>query len=1078
MKAIIKNLLRCSSTRRALSTLTSTLLLALAVVSVSSASPADTPVAAEIAKLREMRRGPDWHVKDRALQLLARVEAENGPESLQVAQVLDFLVDEINPSSLEWAGRAVSIKEKIYGPDQPEVAKSLVFFGWAHHVSHDDVEAERLLERAIAIQEKSLLPVDPDLGYSLYYLAWFKQEQADYPAAKALFDRALAILGKGTDVLTRDRYQNGLALYHDLLLSTGDFSRAQAVAEEAFKIRQELYSPEHWGGSLTRIGVSRANRGDFAGAIPFLERAVATREKLLGPENPSVALSLRFLANVVEMLGDYEAAKPLYERTLKIFEKSQGAEGLVAYTMLDLGGMLEKMGDYAEAKVLAERAVRFYEDKGGEADDPDLAYALSVQGEMLRKTGDGAAAKPLFQRALAIVEKYSGPADHFEVADSLSSLGTLLQETGDLAGARPLLERAAAIKEKIFGPGHPIVAGSLNDLAKLRWMEGNPAAALDLVLRAEEIGREHQRLTSRSLTERQALRYASVRTSGLDLALTLAAVGGDSASARGAWNALVRSRALVLDEMAGRHRTLAENRDPATAALSRKYTSATQRLANVTVRGPGDLSADLYRKLVDDTRQEVENAERALAEASLAFRQELSGARVGPAEVASALPPGTVLVAFARYQRQEHEGEAVSSYLALIINSGQQDPVVVPLGSVREIEPLISRWSQDASRPQGSEQDYRAGGQALREKVWDPLVSQMGNARRVFIVPDGALNLVSFGALPVGSDSYLMENGPIVHYLSAERDLIPTTTPGSGGGILAMGGPAYDETSPFASLAPRKAARSGKPTPVIVAEARPYRGQRSACGDFQSAHFSLLPAATREAKEVAALWRTESLVTAAVSPEAPGALCLTGAKATEAAFKTKAPGHRILHLATHGFFLGGKCESALDSSRGIGGLQPSDKTPPPPSTGENPLLLSGLALAGANHRDAAGPDEEDGILTAEEIAAMDLAGTEWAVLSACDTGIGEINAGEGVFGLRRAFQVAGARTVIMSLWSVEDESARQWMKALYEGRLLKHLDTAEAVRNASLTVLKSRRARGESSHPFYWAGFVAAGDWR
>jgi CHAT domain-containing protein len=151
---------------------------------------------------------------------------------------------------------------------------------------------------------------------------------------------------------------------------------------------------------------------------------------------------------------------------------------------------------------------------------------------------------------------------------------------------------------------------------------------------------------------------------------------------------------------------------------------------------------------------------------------------------------------------------------------------------------------------------------------------------------------------------------------------------------------------------------------------------------------------------------------------------------------------------------------------------------PPPVAGDNPLLLSGLALAGANHRDAAGPDEEDGILTAEEIAAMDLSGVEWAVLSACDTGIGEIKAGEGVFGLRRAFQIAGARTVIMSLWSVEDESARQWMKALYEGRLLKHLDTAEAVRNASLTVLKARRSRGESTHPFHWAGFVAAGDWR
>jgi CHAT domain-containing protein len=145
---------------------------------------------------------------------------------------------------------------------------------------------------------------------------------------------------------------------------------------------------------------------------------------------------------------------------------------------------------------------------------------------------------------------------------------------------------------------------------------------------------------------------------------------------------------------------------------------------------------------------------------------------------------------------------------------------------------------------------------------------------------------------------------------------------------------------------------------------------------------------------------------------------------------------------------------------------------------ENPLVLSGLALAGANRRAAAGPNDEDGILTAEEVAGLNLEGVEWTVLSACDTGLGEVRVGEGVFGLRRAFQVAGVRTVIMSLWPVEDQSALDWMRALYSGRLQKHLATAEAMRDASLTVLRARRAHSQSTHPFYWGGFVAAGDWR
>ena len=151
---------------------------------------------------------------------------------------------------------------------------------------------------------------------------------------------------------------------------------------------------------------------------------------------------------------------------------------------------------------------------------------------------------------------------------------------------------------------------------------------------------------------------------------------------------------------------------------------------------------------------------------------------------------------------------------------------------------------------------------------------------------------------------------------------------------------------------------------------------------------------------------------------------------------------------------------------------------PPPVIGENPLLLSGLALAGANHRNTAGPEEDDGILTAEEIGALDLAGVEWAVLSACRTGVGEVRNGEGVLGLRRAFQIAGAGTTIMSLWNVDDEATSEWMRLLYRKRWQAGLSTARSVREASLELLRRRRARGESTSPYFWGSFVAAGDWR
>ncbi len=203
---------------------------------------------------------------------------------------------------------------------------------------------------------------------------------------------------------------------------------------------------------------------------------------------------------------------------------------------------------------------------------------------------------------------------------------------------------------------------------------------------------------------------------------------------------------------------------------------------------------------------------------------------------------------------------------------------------------------------------------------------------------------------------------------------------------------------------------------------------------------------------------------------------LSGSSASETAVKNALSGRRVLHFATHGFFISDACPP--DGSRSGGVARSSAAARFAEEGRENPLLLSGLAFAGANRRGAARLDEDDGILTAEEVAGLNLNGVEWAVLSACDTGLGEIRAGEGVFGLRRAFQVAGARTVIMSLWPVDDQATRAWMRALYEARFSRGLSTADAVHSASVSVLRDRRAKKQSTLPLYWAAFVAAGDWR
>ena len=365
------------------------------------------------------------------------------------------------------------------------------------------------------------------------------------------------------------------------------------------------------------------------------------------------------------------------------------------------------------------------------------------------------------------------------------------------------------------------------------------------------------------------------------------------------------------------------------------------------------------------------------------------------------------------------------------------------------------------SAPEAAAQTYRRAGQALRLAIWDPIAAHLAGANRIFVVPDGAIGLVPFAALPAGASSYLLEQSPPINYLSAERDLAAGTVPRptSARGMLALGGPAFDD----ASLA---IVGANTPTPATGMVAAPAGAGAAGCASFQNLRFQPLDGTLEEVQELSRLW--------AKGRSAEPVRVLQGRDATESTFKQTAHEYRVLHVATHGFFLSGACgANAVAGTRGVGGLTAARPVP-----GENPLLLSGLALAGANRRASAAPDGDDGILTAEEVAALDLSGVEWAVLSACDTGVGEVKAGEGVFGLRRAFQIAGAHSVIMSLWSVDDQSTRAWMRALYDARFARGRSTSDAVHDASLALLRDRRAKGLSTHPFFWAAFVAAGDWQ
>jgi CHAT domain-containing protein/Tfp pilus assembly protein PilF len=1032
----------------------------MACLFVSGSTRCEDPAPDPLEQVRGLiKQGKYSDAEDEARKLLERVESEHGAASAEAAAVIDALVESRwrggksrEPETRAMAEQVIALKEELLGPDHVDVAESLTNLGVIEFILGDHKSSQASWERALAIRERTLGPEDPGVAQLLNNLA-------------------------------------------NLYTNIGDLAKAREFNARALEIREQVLGPEHAlvAQSLNNLAILLTESGDYAQALPLLERSLEIKAKQMGTEHPKYAESQLALARALAETGDYDRALPLFQQAEQTLEQTLGpAHPKVGAALNNHAEILRKGRRYDEARPLYERALKIYEDAYG-PDHPTVASYVGNLGYLKEAVGDLAGAIQQHERAVTIREN-ALEADDPLLALSLNNLASVKSEMREYQTARTLFERALEIRRETLGQGHPLVGESLNGLAMLSAMTGRSDEALEYALDSERIARDHLRLTSRALSEEQALSYATVRVRGLDLALTLAAAGLESSQLRRVFDALVRSRAVVLDEMAARNRTAITAANAEIAGLADELARARARLANLIVRGTGRLTPEAYRALLEEARDNKERAERLLGAASVEFAQEQQRGRLGLAEAEASLPRESALVAIVLYDRWDftplkdkedpknsRAREAVASYLALVLRPGRAS-AAVSLGSAKELIALIEGWKvevaagvlREGRTAAQAEAAYRKPGEKLRERVWDPLEPHLRDAKRVFVVPDGALNLVSLAALPVGQTGYLVEDGPVLHYLSAERDLVaPAEAVEAGRGLLALGGPDYDTSSAIATRTGAAATQGRADDSAREREHTRSSPPRPSCGGFETIHFSALPSADLESKQIVAIWQAAVPVTA---DQDVGALHLGGAAATEAALKKEAPGRRVLHLATHGFFLDRSARSSQADSRGIGGLAAAGEGAPA-RTCENPLSLSGLALAGANKRDAASPEDEDGVLIAEEIASLDLSGVEWAVLSACDTGVGKIQAGEGVFGLRRAMQLAGVRSLIMSLWSVDDEATRQWMEALYRGRLNRNLDTSRAVREASLSVIDQRRMAGQSTHPFYWAAFVPAGDW-
>ncbi|MBI3451206.1 MAG: tetratricopeptide repeat protein [Acidobacteria bacterium] len=1095
--------------RRAFVTITSMMVLLAPLSGASPCAPEDraataaegsdtSPVAAELEAIRQlMSAGKFADAESSARALLSEREAAEGPDASATADAIEQLIRALwregkqkDPQVAALAERLVSIRETSDPPEGLKLGSSLAIVGSVRAVAGGFADARQLYERAIDVAERATSHDDPALAPFLYDLGMLLQRHSDYDGALIAFERRHEILDAQAPPEQRPIPDTYVAACHIML---GRYDEALRELERDLQVNIAVHGPDD--ASVARsenaLGALFVSLDDWPAARDHLEHSVAIFETVYGADSVNVATGLRNLSLTLVRLGNDDEARTLAERAVAIYEKSPGPESTeYAASLSTLADALQSQGEYRAARERYEKSIAIREEANG-PDDPRLASPLENLGRLYETLGDDASAMAAFRRALKLRENALGE-DHPDVAYVLVEMAGLLYHQGAYAEARRLVDRALANREKTFGPLHPEMAESLSLLGWIQWASGDSTAALTTALNSEQIAREHLRRVSRRQSEREALRYQTVRSSGIDLAFSVLASQRRSEAGtedvERAWDALISSRALVLDEMARRHRVALASESSEMRPLFDELERTQVQLERLVIKGAAPSEGESYRASLAAARLAVERAERALASRSDGGGTGEASAAVDVPQLVSALPSDTVLVAYVSFGQvagRDTPGvpppPRVRSYAALALGKSRGGTAMIPLGPAARIDALVKGWRKELDAPPETPESlkkYRTAGTALRKAIWDPIARAIRGAGTVLIVPDGSINLVSFAALPIGNKSYLVESTPRIHYLSAERDLVryasrvdavATTT---ARGMLILGAPDYDAGTGGPAAASGPATVASGPSGMGAERAEPPSA-RSACADFRTLRFGPLPGSRAEADEVASLFRTRARPPDGANGEP--VIELLGADASVEKFKSHAVGRRVIHIATHAYSVSncsGEHEDDSDRLPITSGLNAR-------FIDEDPLIRTGLALAGANRREERSErrGRGDGILTAQEIAGMDLRGVEWAVLSACGTGVGPVQSGEGVFGLRRTVQVAGVRTVIMSLWAVEDHAARDWVRSLYENRL-KDASTVDAVRNASLRVIDTRRRAGVTTHPFYWGAFVAAGDWK
>jgi CHAT domain-containing protein len=929
----------------------------------------------------------------------------------------------------------------IYGPKHP-ISIECLFLRGNHFLELDQLaEAEPMLSLALQLQQMHFGNNSAEVAQTRWRLGMLCIKKKDYSQAN-------------------EQLQTSLKIY-----------KAVAGEDDPATARAHL-----------SLGVLKRITKDYNEAIESFQTAIDIFTRRLGETHAETVDAMHTLAVVLPFTGEETKAERLYKRVLKLYEQTAGEnDSRTGLVLAHLGVLYTGWGDFGTAETHLKRALEIYRRSLGE-EHADTAGVMTMLAQVDAGLGRFEEAEKRFEKALEITQRLLGP-NHMQTRGILLNVGNLYTMQEKYDEAEKLLQQVLSTRsEKSFDERYEN-AVILERLASIALLKFDYAEAISRSNQAMEVYRdtlpelnphwsetlmisgianlalkrtdEAKRLANRALevarfqidssamaqAERQQLALSYRLRQILDLHLSLPA---EQATADENYrHALLWKGAILAKQI-----RLRRDRQDAASPLAEELQQVCSRMTTLSLRVPEAPEQKAWLTQIDALKSRKESLEAELAAQGHDFRATQQAAVITPKELQAALPADTVLIDVLKYVAFSGGSSTAAPdeirFVAFIVRRDR--PVVrVDLGPSNPINEAVERWRRDSLFVTDQTKDDAT--LRLQELFWKPLQPHVAGCTTLLFSPDSELAKMPLGALPgKKAGTYLIED--IAIGVLPVPQMLPE--------MLATGRPEdRGQTSPTMLMV--------GDIDYDAAAGDSHETSRASLSkeDFRSSllAFDRLKAARGEMEAVETLFRQRF--------SAGKLSLLDNAAATEAAFRREAPQHTCLLVATHGFFAAPNVTAALAVQDELLGLKAN--------TTNHSGTLCGLALAGANQPPVA--DMDDGILTAHEVAAIDLRNMDLAVLSGCETAVGHSSLGEGAMGLQRAFQVAGAHTTVASLWNVPDKKTSQLMQRFYANMWDRRMSKLEALREAQIWVMHSG-GNGERLPPYHWAAFQLSGDWQ